>query len=170
MAGTSLALDDQVCFALAIASRRVIGSYRELLAPMRLTHPQYLVMLALWEQEPRGMQELGSVLALDPGTLSPLLKRLEALGYLSRSRRTGDERYIDVALTDDGRALRQQAEVIPATLVERLGVPLAELEALRDSLQHLIGAIDANDAAPRTTPKLTDTDGRFITRPSGTNP
>jgi DNA-binding MarR family transcriptional regulator len=143
MTGTSLALDDQVCFALAIASRQVIGTYRDLLAPMSLTHPQYLVMLALWEEEPRGMQELGRVLALDAGTLSPLLKRLEVVGYLTRTRRLGDERFVEVSLTETGRALRQQAEAIPSSVVERLGVPLPELESLRDSLQHLIGEISA---------------------------
>ena len=87
-----LKLDRQVCFALAVASRSVIGLYRPLLEPMRLTHPQYLVMLALWEQSPRSAKDLGAVLRLDAATLSPLLKRLEAVGYVTRQRSTADER------------------------------------------------------------------------------
>jgi DNA-binding MarR family transcriptional regulator len=148
MTAASLALEDQVCFALAVASRRVIGTYRELLTPLSLTHPQYLVMLVLWEQEPRGMQELSDLLALDAGTLSPLLKRLEATGYISRVRRAGDERFIEVALTEAGRALRSRAEVIPASVVDRLGTPLDELQTLRDSLQHLIHQLDARQEPP----------------------
>src|ERR671918_3087098 len=89
-----LALDRQVCFALAVASRSVIGVYRPLLEPMGLTHPQYLVMLALWERSPRSVKDLSSALALDPGTLSPLLKRLEAAGLLTRGRDRADERVL----------------------------------------------------------------------------
>ena len=79
-----LALENQVCFALAVASRGVNAVYRPLLEPLGLTHPQYLVMLALWERSPRSVRDLGEELRLDPATLSPLLKRLEALGYVSR--------------------------------------------------------------------------------------
>ena len=84
-----LALDRQVCFALAVASRSVIALYRPLLDPMGLTHPQYLVMLALWEESPLSVKQLSDLLQLDPGTLSPLLKRLEAAGYLTRARAPG---------------------------------------------------------------------------------
>ncbi|SEF16972.1 MarR family winged helix-turn-helix transcriptional regulator [Jiangella alba] len=135
-----LALDRQVCFALAVAARSVIGLYRPLLEPMGLTHPQYLVMLALWEREPRSVKDLSSTLQLESATLSPLLKRLEAAQYISRRRSADDERLLVVELTGTGRALRDDAEKIPYAVVERLGLPVAELERLHGSLTRVIGA------------------------------
>lgn len=135
-----LALDRQVCFALATASRSVIGLYRPVLAPLGLTHPQYLVMLALWERSPRTVRDIGDALALEPATLSPLLKRLEASGYLTRTRKTGDERSLDVQLTPAGKALRAKALKVPGQIVARLGMPLAELEKTRDALTRLLAA------------------------------
>ncbi|MGN9788620.1 MarR family winged helix-turn-helix transcriptional regulator [Nonomuraea sp. ZG12] len=135
-----LALDRQVCFALSIASRSVIGLYRPLLQPMGLTHPQYLVMLALWENEPLSVKELAELLQLDPGTLSPLLKRLQALGYLRRERNSKDERALAVTLTPTGRQLRAEAEKIPPAIVARLGMDLEELEHLHRSLTRVIAA------------------------------
>lgn len=135
-----LALDRQVCFALAAASRSVIGLYRPVLEPLGLTHPQYLVMLALWERSPRTVRDIGEALRLDPATLSPLLKRLEAAGLLTRSRSTTDERSLDVDLTSAGRALRAEAEKVPAQIVKRLGMELSELETIRDGLTRLLTA------------------------------
>jgi MarR family transcriptional regulator, organic hydroperoxide resistance regulator len=135
-----LALDRQVCFALAATSRSVIALYRPVLQPLGLTHPQYLVMLALWERSPRTVRDIGQALSLEPATLSPLLKRLEASGLLTRNRKAGDERSLDVELTDSGRALRAQAEKVPAQIVKRLGMPIAELEATRDALTRLLAA------------------------------
>ena len=135
-----LRLDRQVCFGLAVAARNVIALYRPLLEPMGLTHPQYLVMLALWERSPRSVSELARELALDPGTLSPLLKRLEAAGLVDRRRVPGNERTLAVTLTDDGHALRERAEAIPPAIVERLGIPLADLEELRTVLNRVIEA------------------------------
>jgi DNA-binding MarR family transcriptional regulator len=135
-----LKLDRQVCFALSVAARNVVALYRPLLEPMGLTHPQYLVMLALWEREPRSVTELASALALDPGTLSPLLKRLEAAGLLTRRRVPGNERTLAITLTDEGRALRVAAERIPPAVVERLGMPLADLERLHGVLTTVIAA------------------------------
>jgi DNA-binding MarR family transcriptional regulator len=135
-----LALDRQVCFALAAASRTVIGLYRPVLEPLGLTHPQYLVMLALWERSPRTVRNIGEALALEPATLSPLLKRLESSGLITRRRKVDDERSLDVDLTDAGRALRSRAEAVPAHIVERLGMPVAELEATRDALTRLLAA------------------------------
>ncbi|MBM0126064.1 MarR family winged helix-turn-helix transcriptional regulator [Pimelobacter simplex] len=135
-----LALDQQVCFALAIASRNVIALYRPLLEPLGLTHPQYLVMLALWESEPLRVTELSKLLDLDPGTLSPLLKRLEAAGYLRRERDPRDERALAVVLTERGRALRDGAEAIPPAIVERLGMPIEELLDLHARLTAVIAA------------------------------
>lgn len=135
-----LALDRQVCFALAVGARTVISLYRPLLEPMGLTHPQYLVMLALWEHDPRSGRELADLLQLDPGTLSPLLKRLETAGYLSRRRDPSDERSLAITLTPTGRALRQQAERIPPAIIERLGMSLEELQNLRETLNTVIAA------------------------------
>ena len=137
-----LALDRQVCFGLAVASRTVISLYRPLLEPMRLTHPQYLVMLALWERSPRSVKDISAALRLDPATLSPLLKRLEALGYLSRQRSSTDERMLVVQLTAEGRALRSEAEKIPPAIIERLGMDIRELIDLHKALTRVIAAAD----------------------------
>ena len=125
-----LALENQVCFGLAVAARSVIALYRPVLEPLSLTHPQYLVMLALWEREPRSVRDLSETLALEPATLSPLLKRLEATGYVERRRSTADERALEVRLTPAGRELRAEAEKVPRNIVAQLGLPLSELEAL----------------------------------------
>jgi len=138
-----LALDRQVCFALAAASRSVIGLYRPVLEPLGLTHPQYLVMLALWERSPRRVRDIGDALLLDSATLSPLLKRLEASGLLRRTRSTTDERAVDIALTPEGAALRVQAEAVPGQIVARLGLPIAHLEQVRDQLTALLAASTA---------------------------
>jgi DNA-binding MarR family transcriptional regulator len=135
-----LALENQVCFALAVASRSVIGLYRPVLEPLGLTHPQYLVMLALWQQDPRSVKELGAALQLEPATLSPLLKRLEASGLIDRRRSAADERRLDVTLTEAGRARRSRAESIPQTMIEQLGMPIAELQAMQASLTAIIAA------------------------------
>jgi DNA-binding MarR family transcriptional regulator len=135
-----LALENQVCFALAVAARTVISVYKPLLEPMNLTHPQYLVMLALWQQAPLSVTELGRRLELDPGTLSPLLKRLEAAGYVTRGRDRDDERSLAVRLTPAGTALRERAERIPPAIVERLAMDLGELRELHGSLTEVIEA------------------------------
>lgn len=135
-----LALDRQVCFALAVASRSVIALYRPLLEPMGITHPQYLVMLALWEGSPLSVKQLSGLLQLDPGTLSPLLKRLEAIGYVTRRRDPRDERALAVELTEEGRALREQALLVPPAIMARLGMSAEELKALHRSLTRVIAA------------------------------
>jgi len=138
-----LALENQVCFALAVASRSVIGLYRPVLEPLGLTHPQYLVMLALWERDERSVRELGAVLQLEPATLSPLLKRLEASGLVDRRRNAADERKLDVTLTPAGRALRAQAEKVPVRMMEILGMQVQELQAVQTSLRSMIAAATA---------------------------
>ncbi|WP_203579288.1 MarR family winged helix-turn-helix transcriptional regulator [Microbacterium hibisci] len=135
-----LKLDNQVCFALVTAARNVVGMYRPILEPLGLTHPQYLVMLALWERSPRSLRELAAELALEPATLSPLVKRLEAQGLVTRSRRGDDERVLDVGLTDAGRRLRERALEVPARVMESVGTDAAALVALRDALQPFAGA------------------------------
>lgn len=147
-----LAVENQVCFALAVASRSVLALYRPVLEPLGLTHPQYLVMLALWENEPHSVKELGQVLQLEPATLSPLLKRLEAAGLVQRRRSAHDERVLDITLSDAGRALRSKAEGIPTTIVGELGMTLDELDGLRSTLHRLIAAAAPSEpAAPSAT-------------------
>lgn len=145
-----LTLERQVCFALAVANRSVLAVYRPILEPMGLTHPQYLVMLALWESSPLSVKRLGELLQLDPATLSPLLKRLEAADLITRSRSTSDERQLRLELTAAGRRLRRQAEKIPAAVVAKLGVSVAELEALHTVLTRInSAAVAANQAGQR---------------------
>ncbi|TFC46595.1 MarR family transcriptional regulator [Cryobacterium sp. TMT1-21] len=135
-----LRLEDQVCFALAIASRSVISIYRPILEPYGLTHPQYLVMLALWGRSPRSVKDLAVELRLEPATLSPLLKRLEVAGLVTRERNEHDERVLDVSLTDAGRLLREEARTIPPRIIDRLGMSMDELDVLRRSLWRVIEA------------------------------
>lgn len=135
-----LLLERQVCFALAVANRSVLRIYRRLLNPLGLTHPQYLVMLALWESEPRAVKDIGAVLQLDSATLSPLLKRLEFNGLIERRRRDNDERNVDVALTGAGRALRERALDVPPAVVDELGVDMADLEELHAVLTRVNAA------------------------------
>jgi len=135
-----LTLDRQVCFALAVAARQVVGLYRPVLEPLGLTHPQYLVMLALWERDCRSLRNLAETLALDPGTLSPLVKRLAAAGLVRRERDPQDERLLAVTLTPAERALRREAERVPGQIVARLGLPVAELQHLNDVLRTVISA------------------------------
>ncbi len=136
-----LALDKQLCFALYSASLAMTKVYKPLLAPLGLTYPQYLVMLALWEQDGQTVSGLGDKLALDSGTLTPLLKRLEAQGQLSRERDAGDERRVIVRLTAAGRKLRIAARSVPQAIGRASGCELGEiveltrqLTAVRDSL------------------------------------
>src|SRR3954465_14583834 len=103
---SSLLLEDQICFALYAASRSVTAVYRPLLDRLGLTYPQYLVMLALWERGASAIKEISAAPHLAYGTLTPLLKRLEALGYVRRRRRADDERAVSITLTDEGAALR----------------------------------------------------------------
>ena len=137
-----LALDRQICFALSIASRSVIGLYRPLLEPLKLTHPQYLVMLALWDSSPRSVNNLAQTLRHEPATLSPLLKRLEHTGYIRRERSHEDERTLVVDLTAAGKYLRNEAEKVPYKIVETLGLDVSVLEKLHADLYRVIEATD----------------------------
>jgi DNA-binding MarR family transcriptional regulator len=141
--GDPLALERQVCFALAVATRSVLAIYRPILEPMGLTHPQYLVMLALWGQSPLAVKDLIDMLQLDGPTLSPLLKRLETAGLVTRSRDPEDERQLRIGLTAQGRALRERALNVPPQVVAKLGMSLGDLEDLHKGLTTL------NDAARR---------------------
>lgn len=137
-----LRLENQVCFALVTAARNVVSIYRPVLEPLGLTHPQYLVMLALWERAPRALGELAAELAMEPATLSPLVKRLEAQGRVTRVRRPSDERVLEIGLTDEGRDLRRQALSVPEQIMERVGMDAAALASLRDALQPFSGRLE----------------------------
>ncbi|MGC5075687.1 MarR family winged helix-turn-helix transcriptional regulator [Agrococcus sp. DT81.2] len=141
-----LALERQVCFALSVASRSVVGAYRPVLEPLGLSHPQYLVMLALWGSRPLSLRQLSDQLRLEPATLSPLVKRLEAAGLVERARRADDVRTLDITLTPRGVALREQALAVPGTMADRLGLDREELEQLHRLMTRLISAVDRQSA------------------------
>jgi len=145
-----LALENQVCFALTVAARTTVALYKPILEPLGLTHPQYLVMLALWEENPRTLRSLAEALRLEPATLSPLLKRLETTGHLRREKSTTDERALQVTLTENGRQLRRIAETIPERVARTLDMSPTSLVELRDTLNAVIRATEAaGAAAPR---------------------
>jgi DNA-binding MarR family transcriptional regulator len=147
----SLRLDDQLCFGLYTVSRAVTGLYRDLLEDLDLTYPQYLVMLALWEHDKQLVKELGAALNLDSGTLSPLLKRLEAAGLVHRERRTDDERSVHITLTDQGRALRAKAEGVPACVAEAMGLDSAQLDATLSLVRGMTRSVNAYRAKLSST-------------------
>jgi DNA-binding MarR family transcriptional regulator len=145
-----LALDNQLCFALYSASLAMTKLYKPLLAPLGLTYPQYILMLALWEEDGQTVSALGEKLALDSGTLTPLLKRLEAQGVLSRERDAADERRVIVRLTPTGRRLKIRARKVPPHIVSATGCELDEVAALTrrlGMLRHSLAAVTtaAND-------------------------
>ena len=134
-----LRLENQLCFALVTAARNVVAIYRPILEPLGLTHPQYLVMLALWERDPRTLNDLAAELALEPATASPLVKRLEAEGLIARQRSSEDERRLDITLTVAGRALRERALDVPRQVMAAVGMDVGEISALRDGLGPFVG-------------------------------
>lgn len=144
-----LALDHQLCFALYSASHAMTRVYQPLLAPLGLTYPQYLVMLVLWEQDGVGVGQVGERLQLDSGTLTPLLKRLEAAGLVQRLRDAGDERRVRLQLTAAGRRLRRRAEAIPNALAAAAGCGVDELASLTRRLADLRGRLRST-AVPTT--------------------
>ena len=136
-------LDTMLCFNLYVASRGVVMAYRSLLEPLGLTYPQYLVMLALWNTpHPPTVKALGEWLHLDSGTLSPLLKRLEAAGHLRRHRRASDERELEVTLTPQGKALRERAAEVPHLIGERVGLSDRQSRELVGLLRQVIRNLD----------------------------
>ncbi|MFG2874788.1 MarR family winged helix-turn-helix transcriptional regulator [Streptomyces sp. NPDC048337] len=138
-----LRLDGQICFALNAASRAFGGLYRVILKDLGLTYPQYLVMLVLWEHGELPVKEIGQHLRLDSGTLSPLLKRLEAAGLVRRERSTADERSVHAHLTEEGAALRARAVEVPRRIATATGFDLAEILDLQARLNRLTAALDA---------------------------
>ncbi|MDA3146313.1 MarR family transcriptional regulator [Leucobacter sp. UCMA 4100] len=135
-----LSLERQVCFALTVASRSIVAAYKPVLDPLGITHPQYLVMLALWGNEPQALSDLGVELKQDPSTLSPIIKRLEAQGLVTRQRSAADERKLEITLTKQGRDLRSQAQSVPIAMAERLGMSPEKLQQLHASMIELTEA------------------------------
>jgi len=132
-----LHLDNQLCFALHAAARAVCKAYMETLGGAKLTYPQYLVLIVLLENEQLSVSELGKLLHLNSGTLTPLLKRMEANGYVTRKRSTVDEREVYISLTAKGRGLRKVAKQARVLMVERLDMSEREIRALRQELMNI---------------------------------
>ncbi|WP_431958843.1 MarR family winged helix-turn-helix transcriptional regulator [Actinacidiphila sp. bgisy160] len=149
----SLLLDDHFCFTLYAASRAVTGVYRPLLDAVGLTYPQYLVMVVLWEHRTVTVKDLVAALHLDYGTLTPLIKRLEAHGLLRRQRRADDERVVEVALTPEGTALRERIRAVPLAIGEAMGLTREEIGTAQDLLRRLTANVDrhATGAEPAAT-------------------
>jgi DNA-binding MarR family transcriptional regulator len=135
--------EQQICFALYSASRSITGRYRTLLAPLGITYPQYLAMLVLWETGTSTVSQLGDRLQLDSGTLSPLLKRLESLGLVTRGRSATDERVVEVALTPAGDTMRSHAPHIAEQICASTGLPLPELIDLQGQIAALAQRVRA---------------------------
>ena len=138
-------LDDQLCFALYAASRSITNAYREGLGQLGLTYPQFVTLLALWENDDATVRELGQRLRLDSGTLSPLLKRLETLGFITRHRSAHDERRVHIRLTPQGRALEEPIVSVQKDVASRLSLSADEAVLLRTLAQRLTGDTPSTD-------------------------
>lgn len=136
---SNLDLSNMVCFAIYSTANALTRAYQPILNKLDLTYPQFLVMIVLWEQDDRTVSEIGAQLNLDSGTLTPLLKRLEAAGRIARRRDARDERQVRITLTDEGRELRKEAENIPEKVFCALGQPVDELQDLRARLLDIRG-------------------------------
>lgn len=141
---SSLLLDKQICFSLYSASNAMVRAYRPLLKELDLTYLQYIVMMVLWENDGIGVTELGGRVNLDSGTLTPLLKRLEAKGLLDRKISTKDERAKCLFLSSEGKQLKQQAEAVPEKILCKASVPLDQLVALKTLCDELLEKIDTD--------------------------
>ncbi|MFE4961090.1 MarR family winged helix-turn-helix transcriptional regulator [Streptomyces sp. NPDC056653] len=142
-AEVSLLLEDQMCFALYAAQRAVTNRYRPLLEELNLTYPQYLVMLVLWEHGALPIKTLGTLLQLDYGTLTPLLKRLQAHGFIRRERQASDERSVQITLTEQGTELRERALTVPVAMGEAVGLDPREIEDAKSFLERLTANLSA---------------------------
>lgn len=140
-----LQLSEQLCFAVYSTAHAFNHTYKPLLKPLGLTYPQYLVMLVLWEQDGVTVSDIGSRLQLDSGTLTPLLKRLEVAGLVTRQRDSNDERQVRVGLTNAGQALRERAREIPRRIAGVIGRQLPEIIALRRQLTQLRDALSGGE-------------------------
>jgi len=130
-------LDRQLCFALYSSAHALNRAYKPVLKALDLTYPQYLAMIVLWERDRVTVKEIGDRLHLDSGTLTPLLKRLEAMGLVTRTRDAVDERQVRVQLTDKGQAMREKAKTVPMAILRAMGQPVEEIAQLKGALVRL---------------------------------
>lgn len=133
-----LKLENQVCFPIYALSRQITALYRPYLDKLGLTYPQYLVMMVLWEHKSKTVKELGEILLLDSGTLTPLLKRMETSGFIERKRSDNDERIVNINITEKGLILKELAEYIPSKIKEKLQADDAQLQKLKKQLKKMI--------------------------------
>lgn len=136
-----LKLDNQLCFAFYVCSKEIIKKYRPLLSPLGLTYTGYIAMLALWEKDDITVKELGKRLYLDSGTLTPLLKKLQSLGYINRLRSESNERNVYVTLTHEGRELKKEAAQVPIKLASSLGCGLENAGQILEQLRQIMKLI-----------------------------
>ncbi|EKN67023.1 MarR family transcriptional regulator [Neobacillus bataviensis LMG 21833] len=134
----NLNLKDHLCFSLYACSRAILRLYRPYLDKLQLTYPQYLVLVTLWEKPQRTIKELGEVLNLDTGTLTPLLKRMEAAGLIERRRDTVDERVMNIFITQAGKALQEKASCVPQSLFDAAGMNKKELDEINETIKRLL--------------------------------
>ncbi|MNE54066.1 Organic hydroperoxide resistance transcriptional regulator [compost metagenome] len=134
----ALLLENQVCFPIYALSRQIIQYYRPMLDELDITYPQYLVMMVLWEHDTQTVNQLGTLLKLDSGTLTPLLKRLELKGLIIRKRSTADERVVNISLTASGREMEEKACSIPHKMLESMGLSLDELQQLKQLAEKML--------------------------------
>ena len=137
----ALCLENQLCFPLYACAKEVVRRYKPLLDGLGLTYTQYIAMMALWERRSLSVKDLGEMLYLDSGTLTPLLKKLEEKGYVLRSRSQEDERVLDVSLTPEGEALREKAKSVPESMMSCLSMPPEDAAELARILRNLMGTL-----------------------------
>ncbi|GAA0136140.1 MarR family transcriptional regulator [Paenibacillus sp. YSY-4.3] len=138
----NLKLENHLCFSLYACSRAISRLYRPYLDQLQLTYPQYLVLVTLWEKPQRTIKELGEVLNLDTGTLTPLLKRMEAVGLIERRRDTVDERVMNILITHAGKALQEKASCVPQSLFDATGMNKKELDEITERITHLLDQLN----------------------------
>jgi DNA-binding MarR family transcriptional regulator len=136
-----LRLDDQLCFPICLAARLVVNAYRPLLDELEITYPQYLVLLVLWEKDGLSVGAIGERLLLDTGTLTPLLKRMERQGLLTRRRSAEDDRVVENLLTDSARAMKKRAQSVPVQLICNAGLSLTEVKSIKQIVEGLVGRL-----------------------------
>lgn len=146
----TLHLDNQLCFSLYAAANAIKKAYRPLLEEIGLTYSQYLILIVLWQTDRLNVSEIGRRLGLDSGTLTPVLKRLEAMGFVNRTRRRADEREVEIGLTTAGVDLRGKAFGVRCEIVRQLHMSHAEIASLRTELNALVGTLGFDQAAPVT--------------------
>ena len=138
-----ITLDEQLCFALYSATIAINRAYKPMLDKLQITYPQYLVLSALWEEDGRQIGNIAQRLTLDPSTITPLMKRLEKAGFVTRRRNAEDERQVHVFLTDAGRGLQEKSKCLGETLAEASGMQMEQLNHITRELQSFCSSVDA---------------------------